>query len=62
MAMLKSIVLFVWGLAALSPVASLTGAVAAEPEDELKKLFHIHSGGGEDTMRLQVQTFKALSE
>jgi len=35
MAMLKSIVLFVWGLAALSPVASLTGAVAAEPEDEL---------------------------
>jgi hypothetical protein len=30
--------------------------------DEMKKLFHIHSGGGEEAMRLQVQTFKALSE
>jgi hypothetical protein len=37
-------------------------APQTEPEEELKKLFHIHSGGGEDTMRLQVQTFKALSE
>jgi hypothetical protein len=33
-----------------------------ESDDELKKLFHIHSGGGDDVMRLQVQTFKALSE
>lgn len=33
-----------------------------EPADELKKLFNIHSGGGEDAMRLQVQTFKVLSE
>lgn len=33
-----------------------------ETDDELKKLFHIHSGGGEDAMRLQIQTFKALSE
>lgn len=33
-----------------------------EPDDELKNLFHIHSGGGEDAMRLQIQTFKALSE
>jgi hypothetical protein len=33
-----------------------------ETDEELKKLFHIHSGGGEDAMRFQVQTFKALSE
>jgi hypothetical protein len=33
-----------------------------ESEDVLKNLFHIHSGGGEDAMRLQIQTFKALSE
>src|ERR1700683_446145 len=37
-------------------------APQSEPEDELKKLFHIHSGGGPDSMRLQIQTFKALSE
>lgn len=33
-----------------------------EPAEELRKLFNIHSGGGEDAMRLQVQTFKALAE
>jgi len=33
-----------------------------ETDEELKKLFHIHSGGGEQAMRLQIQTFKALSE
>jgi hypothetical protein len=33
-----------------------------EPTDELKKLFNIHSGGGEDVMRLQLQTFKILAE
>jgi hypothetical protein len=33
-----------------------------ESEEELKKLFNIHSGGGEDAMRLQLQTFKALCE
>lgn len=33
-----------------------------ESEEELRNLFHIHSGGGEKAMRLQVQTFKALSE
>jgi hypothetical protein len=33
-----------------------------EPDDELRKLFHIHSGGGADAMRLQISTFKALSE
>lgn len=37
-------------------------APQSEPDDELKKLFHIHSGGGEDAMRYQIQTFKALSE
>jgi hypothetical protein len=33
-----------------------------ESDDELKKLFHIHTGGGDDAMRLQIQTFKALAE
>lgn len=33
-----------------------------ETDEELKKLFHIHSGGGEDAMRFQIQTFKALCE
>jgi hypothetical protein len=33
-----------------------------ESDEELKKLFHIHSGGGDDAMRYQIQTFKALSE
>jgi len=37
-------------------------APQGEPDDELKKLFHIHSGGGDDAMRYQIQTFKALSE
>jgi hypothetical protein len=37
-------------------------APQSESEDELKKLFHIHSGGGPDAMRFQIQTFKALSE
>ena len=37
-------------------------APQSEPDDELKKLFHIHSGGGDDAMRYQIQTFKALSE
>jgi Family of unknown function (DUF5343) len=30
--------------------------------EELKTLFNIHSGGGDDAMRLQIQTFKILSE
>jgi hypothetical protein len=33
-----------------------------ESDEEIKKLFHIHSGGGDDVMRLQIQTFKALAE
>lgn len=33
-----------------------------EPDHELRNLFNIHSGGADDAMRLQVQTFKALSE
>jgi hypothetical protein len=37
-------------------------APQSESTEELKKLFHIHSGGGEDVMRLQVQTFKALAD
>lgn len=37
-------------------------APQSESEEELKKLFNIHSGGGEDAMRYQIQTFKALCE
>src|SRR5262249_7776091 len=37
-------------------------APQGESDEELRKLFNIHSGGGEDAMRLQIQTFKALSE
>lgn len=33
-----------------------------ESGEELKKLFHIHSGGGEGVMRFQIQTFKALAD
>jgi hypothetical protein len=33
-----------------------------DTDEALKNLFNIHSGGGEDAMRLQIQTFKALSE
>jgi hypothetical protein len=44
------------------PLFDNSHAPQGEPDTELKKLFHIHSGGGEDAMRLQTQTFKALSE
>jgi Family of unknown function (DUF5343) len=33
-----------------------------ESDEELRKLFNIHSGGGDDAMRYQVQTFKALCD
>jgi Family of unknown function (DUF5343) len=33
-----------------------------ETDEALRSLFNIHSGGGEDSMRLQIQTFKALCE
>lgn len=33
-----------------------------ESTDALKNLFNIHSGGGESTLDLQMQTFKALCE
>lgn len=33
-----------------------------ESTENLKNLFNIHSGGGEDAMRLQMQTFKILTE
>ena len=33
-----------------------------ESTEELKKLFNIHSGGGEEAMRLQLNTFKVLAE
>jgi hypothetical protein len=31
-------------------------------QEDLKRLFHIHSGGSEGTINLQIQTFKALCE
>jgi hypothetical protein len=30
-------------------------------DDELRSFFNIHSGGGEDALRYQIQTFKALA-
>jgi hypothetical protein len=33
-----------------------------ESDEELRKLFNIHSGGGDQALRLQIQTFKALCE
>ncbi len=37
-------------------------APQSAPTDELKTLFNIHSGGGDDAMRLQIQTFRILAE
>jgi len=33
-----------------------------DSDEALKNLFNIHSGGGDDAMRFQIQTFKALCE
>jgi Family of unknown function (DUF5343) len=44
------------------PLFEAAHAPQAESDDELKKLFHIHTGGGDDAMRLQIQTFKALAD
>lgn len=44
------------------PLFESAHAPQSESDDELKKLFHIHSGGGDDAMRLQIQTFKALAD
>jgi hypothetical protein len=44
------------------PLFESAHAPQSESEDELKKLFHIHTGGGDDAMRLQIQTFKALAD
>lgn len=44
------------------PLFEATHAPQNESDEELKKLFHIHTGGGDDVMRLQIQTFKALAE
>jgi hypothetical protein len=47
---------------AYRPLFEAAHAPQSESDDELKKLFHIHTGGGDDAMRLQIQTFKALAE
>jgi hypothetical protein len=44
------------------PLFEAAHAPQNEPDDELRKLFHIHTGGGDDVMRLQIQTFKALAD
>jgi hypothetical protein len=44
------------------PLFESAHAPQKESQEELKKLFHIHTGGGEDAMRLQIQTFKVLAE
>jgi hypothetical protein len=33
-----------------------------DEQQDLKRLFHIHSGGSEGTINYQIQTFKALCE
>jgi len=39
-----------------------SNAPQSESPENLKSLFNIHTGGGEDAMRLQMQTFKILTE
>lgn len=47
---------------AYKPLFDNSLAPQTESNDELKKLFHIHTGGAEDAMRYQMQTFKSLAE
>jgi hypothetical protein len=44
------------------PLFESSLAPQSESDEEIRKLFNIHSGGGDRVMRLQIQTFKALSE
>lgn len=44
------------------PLFEASLAPQSESDEELRKLFHIHTGGGDDVMRFQIQTFKALAE
>jgi hypothetical protein len=39
-----------------------SNAPQSESPENLKSMFNIHTGGGEDNMRLQMQTFKILTE
>lgn len=39
-----------------------SNAPQSDSAENLKSLFNIHTGGGEDAMRLQMQTFKILTE
>ena len=39
-----------------------SNAPQSESPENLKSLFNIHTGGGENAMRLQMQTFKILAE
>jgi hypothetical protein len=44
------------------PLFNASHDPARESGTDLRNLFNVHSGGGEDAMRLQIQTFKALAE
>ena len=44
------------------PLFQASHAPHTEADDTLKNLFNIHSGGGEATIRFQIQTFKSLCD
>lgn len=45
-----------------APLFNASHAPYRENDEDLRRLFNIHSGGGESTLKAQVQTFKALCE
>jgi hypothetical protein len=45
-----------------SPLFTASHEPFREPADQLKRLFHLHSGGGENTIQLQIHTFKVLCD
>ncbi len=45
-----------------SPLFQTSHEPDKEPYDDLKRAFHIHSGGGDRTIAFQIQTFKALCD
>jgi len=45
-----------------SPLFQASHEPFRENDNDLKRLFNIHSGGSDQTLRLQIQTFKTLCE
>jgi hypothetical protein len=45
-----------------SPLFQASHRPHEDSQDDLKRLFHIHSGGSESTIDLQIKTFKTLCE